>query len=599
MVLALFNTPLFKNFVGLLDGHGQASAEFNSFGPLPSDMAGRTLYFAYALKSPWDFISNPVPVRVLAPEVWVDDDFGPATPGWQETAYDTIQHAIDGVAPGGIVHVQNGTYQENVWVYRSVTLSGEDQNNTIIDGGGFGPGVRITADGVAFSGFCVRNGGREGLDAGLSVFSDFCTITGNRVQDNLFGLLLFDAQNASVSQNVFLNDGVLIVSEKKAGWNTHAFTYNTVNGLQVRYYKNGTGGTVPPNMGQVILAHCKDFTVQNQSFANVGCALQAGFTTNSLFQGNTFSNTVVAAYLEHSPYNRLYMNNLSTSTEDGVYLRASHFNQIENNTVTLSGDDGIDLEQSRNNQIFDNTITNCEGGAIDLEDYSKSNAVYNNFLQNNGFGIELDSFADFNQVYENDCLNNGYGVILEYTCSENDVYKNTIDYNGTGIGLYDQCGGNDFYENGVRNNQFGMDGQLNCSNNRIFDNAFEFNQYYGLGLNATCNENEFFGNSFSFNQDGLKIIWCQDNVIYNNNFIANLNSHAFEDAATNQWYTDYPIGGNYWDDHPGASDDFQGPNQDQAGSDGIIDQGFPLGGLYPYDILVSNNQDIYPWKSPF
>jgi hypothetical protein len=56
------------------------------------------------------------------------------------------------------------------------------------------------------------------------------------------------------------------------------------------------------------------------------------------------------------------------------------------------------------------------------------------------------------------------------------------------------------------------------------------------------------------------------------------------------------VGGNKWDDHPGSADDFKGANQDVSGSDGIIDLGLPNGGLYPYTIQWTGNQDIYPLK---
>jgi hypothetical protein len=64
-IIALLNTPVFANFTGTLDGTGGGTAQFNTFGPLPTGSAGTILYFAYALNMPWDFVSNPVEVHIV------------------------------------------------------------------------------------------------------------------------------------------------------------------------------------------------------------------------------------------------------------------------------------------------------------------------------------------------------------------------------------------------------------------------------------------------------------------------------------------------------------------------------------------------------
>jgi hypothetical protein len=64
LVLSLLNTPIFNNFLGTLDSNGKAEAQFNTLGPFTGG-AGLTLYFAYALNKPWDFVSNPVGIQII------------------------------------------------------------------------------------------------------------------------------------------------------------------------------------------------------------------------------------------------------------------------------------------------------------------------------------------------------------------------------------------------------------------------------------------------------------------------------------------------------------------------------------------------------
>lgn len=65
IVLGMLNTPVFDNFMGVLDVSGTGSATFDTLGPLSPGTAGLTLSFAYALNKPWDFASNPVDVRIV------------------------------------------------------------------------------------------------------------------------------------------------------------------------------------------------------------------------------------------------------------------------------------------------------------------------------------------------------------------------------------------------------------------------------------------------------------------------------------------------------------------------------------------------------
>ncbi|MFH1999058.1 MAG: C25 family cysteine peptidase, partial [Planctomycetota bacterium] len=65
LILQLVNSPIFLNFAGTLDSSGQAAAQFNTYGPLPSSYIGLNLHFAYMFYNPFDMASNAVPVEIL------------------------------------------------------------------------------------------------------------------------------------------------------------------------------------------------------------------------------------------------------------------------------------------------------------------------------------------------------------------------------------------------------------------------------------------------------------------------------------------------------------------------------------------------------
>jgi hypothetical protein len=64
IVILFWNTPVFENFLGTLDGKGRASAALNATAIDPVAV-GVTLDFAYILANPIDFASNPAPVTIV------------------------------------------------------------------------------------------------------------------------------------------------------------------------------------------------------------------------------------------------------------------------------------------------------------------------------------------------------------------------------------------------------------------------------------------------------------------------------------------------------------------------------------------------------
>ena len=72
--------------------------------------------------------------------------------------YPTIQAAIDAASSGYKINVSSGTYFEHLIIDKPLKLIGEDKSTTIIDGGGSGNCVHVTADTVEISGFTIQNG---------------------------------------------------------------------------------------------------------------------------------------------------------------------------------------------------------------------------------------------------------------------------------------------------------------------------------------------------------------------------------------------------------------------------------------------------------
>jgi len=63
-VASYANTQMFQNFNGPLDASGEATAILNAT-PVDPAFVGDVLHFAFVLCSPYDFVSNPVPITIV------------------------------------------------------------------------------------------------------------------------------------------------------------------------------------------------------------------------------------------------------------------------------------------------------------------------------------------------------------------------------------------------------------------------------------------------------------------------------------------------------------------------------------------------------
>jgi len=127
---------------------------------------------------------------------------------------------------------------------------------------------------------------------------------------------------------------------------------------------------------------------------------------------------------------------------------------------------------------------------------------------------------------------------------------------------------------------------INSEKNRIYANTIKNAAYCGIKL-SDSSYNILVENNILYTQGslwegeivgiGIEIYYSDNNLIYHNNFIENL-ENARSDGSVNFW--DNGVKGNYWSDYEGADLD----------GDGIGDT--------PY-IIDSNNMDHYPLMKPW
>ena len=118
------------------------------------------------------------------------------------TSTATLQQQIDAAAPEDIIVVDGGVYRERIVVNKPISLIG--RNWPVIDGGGQGDVVTISADDAVISGFEIRNSGTSisTEPAALKVTdADRVKITGNRIRQSYFAVHVTGSEGSSIKDN--------------------------------------------------------------------------------------------------------------------------------------------------------------------------------------------------------------------------------------------------------------------------------------------------------------------------------------------------------------------------------------------------------------
>ncbi len=276
---------------------------------------------------------------------------------------------------------------------------------------------------------------------------------------------------------------------------------------------------------------------------------------------------------------------------DTIFARnGTHYeNVLVNRTVSLIG------ENSESTIIDGNGVSNVisiirENVTIAGFTITNSGSVPYNA------GIYLDN-ASHSILNGNTIMKNNYGIMVFALCNNITIINNNIRNNDFGIRLFSNSHHGKISNNYIGNHSKGYGiGTTSSNYTKIYHNIV-LNNYAGLLIGGrttgSSSHNSIFqniiGGSIVY---GIEICgqYSQNNTFYHNDLVNN-SIHVIispEVSYPNFWDRSYPLGGNYWESH-NDSDFFNGPYQNDSGSDGIGDS--------PY-FIDDFNIDRYPLVEP-
>ena len=119
----------------------------------------------------------------------------------------SIQYAINSAQPGDTIFVHEGIYHERIEINKTVSLVGENRVTTVVDGGGNGTIIKVTADHTRITGFRIQNSGNTLVDCGVFMGeSENVTIDNNIIKNNYCSIELQKTSNSNIIDNILIEN---------------------------------------------------------------------------------------------------------------------------------------------------------------------------------------------------------------------------------------------------------------------------------------------------------------------------------------------------------------------------------------------------------
>ena len=399
------------------------------------------------------------------------------------------------------------------------------------------------------------------------------------------------------------------------------------------------GCNLSDNIQGVLLRFCNNASIINNNITNNVYGVYVGpYCNNNTLVGNTLKDNLNGIYLDDfSKFTMMRNNNISggdmnfgvspdigrhisgwsglindidtSNTVDGkpiVYWVNQHDRQVPANAGYVM------LINSTNILIEGLNLSNNVQNILLLG--SNNTIIANNSVINSVYGIDVNEygwidyeaemychFCSFNTTVKgNIVLDNGVGMRIR--SDDSLISNNTLYRNPLGI-LADT-------NNGAISRNVVVASDLNTTNPgpdlSIFyypewpwEYSTELTQVEIGGIIVGGGYNVIYGNTVKDScrglvmYDSIRSMWGSGNLVFHNNFINNMPYQAIgAPRASNNYDNGYPSGGNYWSNYNGT-DLYNGPSQNETGSDGIGDTAFIVFPDSQFGVI-----DNYPLMGP-
>jgi len=470
---------------------------------------------------------------ILLADLYVDENvFDPANKTWNR-----IQDAVDNASDGYFIYVRAGTYEEDVYINKSIMIEGI---NAVLKFTSYG--FYLDAPDIIISNFTISGG-----DTGIVFNSTGGILENTSIKAKEMGIL-FEG-----NQNVLIN--VSSISQ-----NTSALISSHLNVLQNSLFQGNVYGVAIYGAGNQI----------THSRVSGGIYALTIYAPHNVIDNNTITDAIYGVYMMDS--GNIYDNRISNCSW-GIKINSPSLitigdNRIENcstagiegitdftvtdaffknnaisilsqtyveadNVSICGGDTGISMMDG---EISSSTIHGCIYG-IDVEGNA---SIWNTTLEGCEAGIKGEGEAE---ILDTTFVDNGK-AIADIIC---DVERSDFSHNDYGFyGEHASISNSTFVANDIAlyvmnnskiyNNSFTDNGKallIEGKENHIWNNTLEKNQY---GIILDGKKNSIINNMLADNIYGIRIIFAPSNLLMDNTMENNTYNLDVEGSKLEHFY---------------------------------------------------------------
>ncbi|HEU0278098.1 MAG TPA: nitrous oxide reductase family maturation protein NosD [Rhodanobacteraceae bacterium] len=300
----------------------------------------------------------------------------------------SLAHAIATAPPGATIAVPAGVHRvQGLRLDKPVTLDGAP--GAVLDAGGVGDVLRITASNVMVRGLTLRGSGRDLTAENAAVFIEKSarevTLDHNQIEDSLFGVYLDGPHDVRVTRNVIRGLPTLHVADRGDGIHLWNDTGCTIEGNDIAGTRDGIYVYVSPHN-----------TIARNVIHGVRYGVHYMYSNRNVLVDNV-SRGNVAGYALMSSDHLEVMGNLAEDDQSyGFllnYISYSTFADNEARRITgLRDDRGMTIEGGEGKGVF-----------VYL---SQFNDFHANVIADSEIGIHMTAGSEHNRLWGNRFLDN-------------------------------------------------------------------------------------------------------------------------------------------------------------------------------------------------
>ncbi len=285
---------------------------------------------------------------------------------------DGLKQALVTAVSGDVLILRPGVHRGPVVVSRPVTLSGE--RGAIVEGGGRGSVITVTAPGVAIRGLIVRGSGTslQTMDAGifLTETANGALIERNRLQGNLFGIYLLGPGDAIVRRNIILGRRDLRVNERGNGIQLWRTPGSKIIENDIRYGRDG-----------IFTDTSRNNVFRGNRFRDLRFAIHYMYTNRSTIADNISIGNSIGYAIMFSRNLRITGNLSQGDREYGLFLNYTNRSVVEGNVVRGAAK-CVFIYNANKNLIRANLFEGCGIGIHFTAGSERNTITGNGFVDN-------------------------------------------------------------------------------------------------------------------------------------------------------------------------------------------------------------------------